>query len=148
MDAPRKRGRPRREGAGDEILRVARELLAESGYRDFNVDVVAARSGIAKTTIYRRWPSKAALVAAAIVPPAIAAPEAGELLHETARLLALLRDADGDAIEVVRAIVEPRFATLRTLRGDRDASMLVGALLTRLLIAREPLDRPFVDSLL
>ncbi len=40
--------------------------LAESGYRAFRVDVVSAAAGVNKTTIYRRWPSKAVLVAAAV----------------------------------------------------------------------------------
>jgi AcrR family transcriptional regulator len=38
------------------------ELLAESGVGGFTVDEVARRSGVAKTTIYRHWPSREALV--------------------------------------------------------------------------------------
>ena len=69
-EAPkRSRGRPRREGTDEEILSVARKLLAERGYRELTVDAVAERAGVAKTTVYRRWPSKGALVGAAIVPP-------------------------------------------------------------------------------
>ncbi len=79
------RGRPRRAGADEEILTVALELLREKGYRDLNVDEVAERAGVAKTTVYRRWPTKGALVAAAIAdgvvrasgaPPPEGAPEA------------------------------------------------------------------------
>ncbi|MBX3233419.1 MAG: TetR/AcrR family transcriptional regulator [Labilithrix sp.] len=40
--------------------------LADSGYRAFRIDVVSAAAGLNKTTIYRRWPSKAVLVAAAV----------------------------------------------------------------------------------
>jgi AcrR family transcriptional regulator len=87
MDAAPKRGRgrPRREGADAEILGVALSLLREKGYRELTVDTVAERSGVAKTTIYRRWPTKAALVTAAIAPLV-----AENRLEE---LLARLRDA-------------------------------------------------------
>ena len=40
--------------------------LAESGYRAFRMDVVSAAAGVNKTTIYRRWPGKKQLVAAAV----------------------------------------------------------------------------------
>ena len=56
--AKRGRGRPRREGADEEILAVARAVLGERGYRDLSVDEIAERAGVAKTTVYRRWPSK------------------------------------------------------------------------------------------
>lgn len=66
-DAPRRgRGRPRREGADEQILEVTLAVLEEKGYADLTVDEVAERTKVAKTTIYRRWPSKGALVAAAV----------------------------------------------------------------------------------
>jgi AcrR family transcriptional regulator len=40
--------------------------LAECGYRAFRMDAVSACAGVNKTTIYRRWPGKALLVAAAV----------------------------------------------------------------------------------
>lgn len=48
------------------ILRVVLEELAEVGYSALSVDAVASRVGIAKTTIYRRYPTKMALVQAAM----------------------------------------------------------------------------------
>ena len=41
---------------------MAFELLSESGVGGFTVDEVARRSGVAKTTIYRQWPTREALV--------------------------------------------------------------------------------------
>jgi AcrR family transcriptional regulator len=64
----RGRGRPRRLGADEEILTVTLAVLREQGFRELTVDTVAERAGVAKTTIYRRWPSKGALVAAALAP--------------------------------------------------------------------------------
>jgi AcrR family transcriptional regulator len=48
------------------VLAAAVGELAESGYRAFRVDAVSASAGVNKTTIYRRWPGKAPLVAAAV----------------------------------------------------------------------------------
>lgn len=42
----------------DRVLETSRELLAESGVHGLTIDGVAARSGVAKTTIYRHWRSK------------------------------------------------------------------------------------------
>ena len=44
------------------VLTTTLELLYESGVGGFSVDEVARRSGVAKTTIYRHWPSREALV--------------------------------------------------------------------------------------
>jgi AcrR family transcriptional regulator len=133
-----KRGRPRREGADEEILDVARALLHESGYRAFSIDDVVTRTGIAKTTIYRRWPSKGALIAAAIATPPPASDDPYAILMETANVLQLLRDPDAEAIDVIRTVIAPRRALLHQALGNRsDASILadsmIGALLTRLL---------------
>lgn len=56
-------GRPARGQATTEALQQAvHELLEEVGYRALTIEGVAARSGVAKTSIYRRWPSKAEMV--------------------------------------------------------------------------------------
>ena len=44
------------------VLTAALELLSEGGVGGFSVDEVARRSGVAKTTIYRHWPTREALV--------------------------------------------------------------------------------------
>lgn len=55
------RTRPRGELAKVAILRAASELLAERGLRQMTIEDVAARAGVGKSTIYRRWPSKGSL---------------------------------------------------------------------------------------
>jgi len=146
----RPRGRPRRAGADEEILEVTRLLLCEHGYRELNVDVVAERAGVAKTTLYRRWPSKGALVAAAIEPLAPSADgDVLSVLRETSTLLNLL--AGVDDTEVLRAVLEPRRRRLQALianDGELLADILLGALVTRLLVTREPLDEEFARNVL
>jgi AcrR family transcriptional regulator len=56
----------RSERVVQQVLAATVAELADSGYRAFRVDAVTAAAGVNRTTIYRRWPSKAALVAAAI----------------------------------------------------------------------------------
>lgn len=58
----RTRGRPRSAEADTAILEATRALLAERGWADLTIAEVAARAGVAKTTLYRRWPGKADLV--------------------------------------------------------------------------------------
>lgn len=131
----RGRGRPRREGADEEILDVARDLLAERGYRELTVDAVAERAGVAKTTVYRRWPSKGALVAATIAPPGRSDATADELLAEVTSLLSPLAGADDDAeiLGILRAILEKRRRVLAERVGESRADELLGALVMRLL---------------
>jgi AcrR family transcriptional regulator len=62
-DRPRRRS----ERARLAILRAANELLHEKGLEQFTIEGVAARAGVGKQTIYRWWPSRAVLVADALL---------------------------------------------------------------------------------
>jgi AcrR family transcriptional regulator len=55
-------GRPRPPATDQSILHATIELLSEGGAAAATVDAIAQRSGCAKTTIYRRWPSREALI--------------------------------------------------------------------------------------
>lgn len=59
-------GRPRSEKAHRAILDAAIDLFVEEGFEGMSVEGVAARAGVGKTTIYRRWSSKEDLVIDAI----------------------------------------------------------------------------------
>src|SRR3954452_12118151 len=58
-------GRPRSTECDHAILDAALAEYAERGLDGFSVDAVAARAGVSKATIYRRYPSKVELVVAA-----------------------------------------------------------------------------------
>lgn len=58
----KERGDARVLRSRERVLRATAELLGESGVGGVSVDEVARRSGVAKTTIYRQWPNRAALV--------------------------------------------------------------------------------------
>jgi AcrR family transcriptional regulator len=53
---PSLRGRPRDPRRREAILRAAIELVGEVGYDRMSVEALAARAGVSKPTIYRRWP--------------------------------------------------------------------------------------------
>jgi len=48
----------------DAVLQATTDLLAEVGYSALTIDAVAARAHSSKATIYKRWPTKTALVVA------------------------------------------------------------------------------------
>ena len=61
-DAVTERGRRRSERSHAAIVTATQELLAEGGYRELTIEAVARGAGVGKQTIYRWWPSRAALV--------------------------------------------------------------------------------------
>jgi AcrR family transcriptional regulator len=74
-------GRPRDPRADDAILAATRDLLAEVGFERLTVTDVAGRAGVGRPTVYRRYPSKEALVAASVeaLRSDVPAPDTGTL---------------------------------------------------------------------
>jgi AcrR family transcriptional regulator len=64
-ETSRRPGRPRSEQAEHAIIEATLELFAEQGFEGVCVEAVAARAGVGKATIYRRWPNKEELLLAA-----------------------------------------------------------------------------------
>ena len=81
---PARRGRPRDTAVDQRVLDVAWDLLLTGGYAGLNVDEVAERAAVAKTTLYRRWPTKDHLAVAVVtrtIRP-VAVPDTGDLRHD------------------------------------------------------------------
>jgi AcrR family transcriptional regulator len=68
VEGSRKVGRPRSAETGDRIVSAALDLIREQGPEGVNVATVAARSGVARTTIYRRFRDRRDLLQAALQP--------------------------------------------------------------------------------
>lgn len=64
--AKKRPGRPRSAESHQAILQATLDLLADVGFERMSIDAIAARAGVGKTTIYRRYSSKEELVADAI----------------------------------------------------------------------------------
>lgn len=56
----------RSERVVQQVLDATVAELAEAGFHAFRIDAVSAAAGVNKTTIYRRWPGKKQLIAAAV----------------------------------------------------------------------------------
>jgi AcrR family transcriptional regulator len=116
MSVPARRtGRPRSAEADRAILEATRAALAELGWAKLAMSDVAARAGVAKTTLYRRWPGKNELVVdavAALFDEQLELPDSGSLT--------------GDIEGVVR-----RFAELLDRPETKTALMAVIAESTR-----------------
>ncbi|MBR8741127.1 TetR/AcrR family transcriptional regulator [Nocardiopsis sp. MG754419] len=100
---PRRAPDPRRRSqrARNAILDAAAELLGEVGYAKLTVEAIASRARVGKQTIYRWWPSKAAVVfdvftrvtgAEAGVP----LPDTGDLAADLTTVLRATADEFGD----------------------------------------------------
>jgi AcrR family transcriptional regulator len=82
-------GRPRSSQSHQAMLQATLELLAEVGFDAMSIEAIAARAGIGKTTIYRRYASKAELVADAIesIREEIVIPDTGNLQDDLDALI-------------------------------------------------------------
>ncbi|MEC3956294.1 TetR/AcrR family transcriptional regulator [Nocardia sp. CDC153] len=79
---------PHRDPAVDAaVLHAARALLVEQGYAATSIDAIAARAGVSRPAIYRRWPSKAHLIAQAVFPDVGSAVVAPDLLAEVRKVI-------------------------------------------------------------
>ena len=82
-------GRRRSERSHRAILEATQQLLVERGYPAVSIEGIAARAGVGKQTIYRWWPSKAAVVLEAYLAgeDAVSHPEATGSTREDVRAL-------------------------------------------------------------
>jgi AcrR family transcriptional regulator len=134
-EPPRRgRGRPRRAEADAEILDAALAMLRAGGYRELSLDEVARRAGTAKSSIYRRWPSKAAL-AAEIVRREVAAPEGDVATAFYALMNGAMGGVVASLIGEAQESAETRAIVLELLAPYRQAGddLLGGILFRRLL---------------
>ena len=87
------------------VLLATEAALADGGYEALSIEDVARRAGVHKTTVYRRWPSKAELVADALRERSTARVEvpdtgtlAGDLRALARAVVANIGSDDGSAI--------------------------------------------------
>jgi AcrR family transcriptional regulator len=129
------------------ILNAALAALTENGYDATNMDDIAARAGVGKAAIYRRWSSKAALITDVLVywRPDLRtddAPDTGSLASDIEALIERAVAYDNGLITndlVLRVALEatrdPQLATalddLMLLRGGRQISIILARAVAR-----------------
>ena len=136
-DNGRRVGRPRSEQADRAIIDAALDLFAESGPEGLCIEKVAARAGVGKATIYRRWPGKEDLLidALAALRAPLPQPRGESVREDLAALLDVMRGETGDPRQVrqfalllgegasyprllgeyLQTVVEPRRAAVRAV---------------------------------
>ncbi|WP_319431926.1 helix-turn-helix domain-containing protein [Mycobacterium sp. RTGN5] len=67
MEGEKSAGRPRDASIDERVFAVTRELLVEVGWEELSMRLIAARSGVSRSSLDRRWLSKAELVLHAIL---------------------------------------------------------------------------------
>jgi AcrR family transcriptional regulator len=123
------------------ILNAALAALTENGYDATNMDDIAARAGVGKAAIYRRWSSKAALIADALVywrPDLVTneAPDTGSLAGDLEAIVERVGRNENDLITTdlvlrvaLEAVRDPELASaledLMLSRGKRVFSMIL-----------------------
>ena len=99
---PRRPGRPRSEQADRAIIDAALCLFAEHGVEGLCIEKVAAKAGVGKATIYRRWPGKEDLLLDALAALKTPLPEPrGDFVRED--LVALMQAMASDYADPARA---------------------------------------------
>lgn len=124
-DAPpvrRGRGRPRDPSTDLRIRRAAAELLLQNGFDKTTVDEVAARAGVGKATVYRRWASKEDLAVAAmesLYEAELPAPDTGSIVEDLMQsyrtVLAFVNSPEGEGflrVSIAESVRDERIATL------------------------------------
>lgn len=123
---PEKRpGRPRSDKSREAILDATRKMLMHTPLRDISIEAVAKRAGVGKTTIYRWWPHKAALVMEAFMAqPGLqnilpTTPDAGEALKvQLEKLIRQLRGQNGRIVANIIAEAQAEPEALRLLNEN------------------------------
>lgn len=103
-------GRKRDQSLDTKIIEAALDVLAEAGFDNMTMDMVAARAKSGKATVYRRWTSKAELVRDALIQ-----------MSQNSVELELLPD-NGNLKDDLLAVVKPYSIE----RGERKLQVLAG----------------------
>jgi AcrR family transcriptional regulator len=106
-DSGSAQGRPRDPVVDQAILRAALELFIERGIAGASIEKIAKQAGVAKTSIYRRWSSREALLAQAIEVARNATGYTIDLLERTSP-----RDFINLLVEACEVIAKPEIRNL------------------------------------
>ncbi len=103
-------GRPRSEESRQSILSSTLKLLKQSGFPELSIEAIAADANVGKTTVYRWWPTKAALVADAFSASAddeLRFPDTGsvqtDMTLQMRRLIRIFRSKRGKVVAALLA---------------------------------------------
>jgi AcrR family transcriptional regulator len=168
-------GHPRVERTRGHILTVARDLLTQVGSAGLTYSLLAERAGVTRQTLYRHWPTRAALLVDLVLTgPEVGYPEPGSDprrvaaawltslragMNDQATRTAVLAvtaqaDFDPDSAEAVQRISADRLAAFNALLAPsgrqstaEEYAILVGPVFARLFYDRAEVTDGFIDAI-
>jgi AcrR family transcriptional regulator len=168
-------GHPRVERTRGHILTVARDLLTEVGSAGLTYSLLAERAGVTRQTLYRHWPTRAALLVDLVLTgPEVGYPEPGSdprlvaaawltslragMTDQATRTAVLAvtaqADFDPDSAEAVQRISADRLAAFNALLAPsgrqstaEEYALLVGPVFARLFYDRAEVTDGFIDAI-
>ncbi|BDA68865.1 transcriptional regulatory protein TetR family [Calothrix sp. PCC 7716] len=126
---PNKRsGRPRSEQSKEAILNTTWKLLQAGTVKDLSIEAIAREAGVGKTTIYRWWSSKAAVIVDAFmaqVEPEIPTTEVeSPIVALKEQITLFIKAFTGDNGRIVAEIIAEGQASSEALKSFRDRFIL------------------------
>lgn len=118
VDAVRKPGRPRSLEADTAIIDATLELIVTDGIDGLSVESVAARAGVGKATIYRRWANKEELVIDALASLNDALPDIPDADNVRDRLVVMLDQTRTKSLETCSGRLMPRMLSYAAQHPD------------------------------
>lgn len=112
-DVNRPRGRPRSQEAESAILEATLDLIADDGVNALSMEAVAALAGVGKTTIYRRWSSKEALMGDALATLIDDMPETFDGANARQQLVSMLEHVRCRSVDSQAGRIFPRMASYK-----------------------------------
>lgn len=118
QDSPIRKGRPRSVVADAAIIEATLDLIASDGISSLSVESIAARAGVGKATIYRRWSGKDELVGDALGRLNDELPAVPKLPSVRAQLIAMLEQIRCKSAKTRTGQIMPRIISLSNVQPD------------------------------
>ncbi len=129
-----KKGRPRSEKSRKAILNATNKLLLQTSVQELSIEAIAKKAKVGKTTIYRWWPNKTAVVMDALAnQPGMQTPLPTASSHKDAILMQMDK--------LIRLIDSTNGRTIAQLFSEAQASE------TSLQIFKDNLLEPLMDAI-
>ena len=122
---PRKKGRPRSEKSRNAILNATNKLLLQTSVQELSIEAIAKKAKVGKTTIYRWWPNKTAVVMDALsnqpgmqTPLPTASSHREAILMQLEKLIRLVDSKNGETIAQLFSEAQASEVSLKIFKNN------------------------------
>lgn len=124
-ETPAKKGRPRSEKSRKAILNATNKLLLQTSVQELSIESIAKKAKVGKTTIYRWWPNKTAIVMDALsnqpgmqTPLPTASSHKEAVLMQLEKLIRLIDSNNGKTIAQLFSEAQASEASLKIFKDN------------------------------